>query len=92
MELLCEELQEKEKKQEVKKEIKRQKKKQKKAKAQVCSGNKSCSEILGNETPCRVSIIFFFLMHVLFCSSFKKKKKNFCIYVPLLQPSIFFIL
>ncbi|CAG5122541.1 unnamed protein product [Candidula unifasciata] len=36
LELLCEELREKEKKQEVKKEIKRQKKKQKKAKAQVC--------------------------------------------------------
>uniref|UniRef100_A0A0B7BFE8 Gametogenetin-binding protein 2 n=1 Tax=Arion vulgaris TaxID=1028688 RepID=A0A0B7BFE8_9EUPU len=55
LELLCEELREKEKKQEVKKEIKRQKKKQKKAKAQVCTSDnsKSCPEMLGAEVPCR---------------------------------------
>jgi len=49
LELLCEELEEKEKRQEVKKEMKRMKKRQKKAKAQVLNSvnNNSCSN--GNQ-------------------------------------------
>ncbi|KAH9518665.1 Gametoproteintin-binding protein 2 [Bulinus truncatus] len=56
LELLCEELEEKEKRQEVKKELKRQKKKQKKAKTQHCPVISSCSDIMNvDNSPCQCS-------------------------------------
>ncbi|KAK0060550.1 gametogenetin-binding protein 2 [Biomphalaria pfeifferi] len=56
LELLCEELEEKEKRQEVKKEMKRQKKKQKKAKTQHCPVISTSSDMITvDDIPCQCS-------------------------------------